>query len=103
MKALDKRAIRMDDLDTGDESSRSIKEFSISPAKSVALFVDPNRTPCITQAGRMKSRKVTSGYGNSGRFTALLNCAAYTAASNKGKNSGGAQACGWRIIPRMLR
>ena len=31
----------MDDLDTGDESNRSIKEFSISPAKSVALFVDP--------------------------------------------------------------
>ena len=33
----------------------------------------------------------------------VINCAAYTAASNKGKNSVGAQACGWRIIPKMLR
>ena len=41
MNALDRRA-RIDDLDTGDESSRSIKD-AISPAKSVALFVDPNR------------------------------------------------------------
>ena len=80
----------MDDLYTGDESRRSIKEFSISPAKSVALFVEPKRTPCITQAGRIKSRKVTSGYGNSGRLTALLNCDAYTAANSKGKNSVGA-------------
>ena len=49
MNALDRRAIRIDDLDTGDESSRSIKDFRYR-RQSVALFVDPNRTPCITQA-----------------------------------------------------
>ena len=45
MNALDKRAISIDDRDTGEESKRSMNEFSMSAARSVALFVEPNKTP----------------------------------------------------------
>ena len=79
-----------------------MNESSISLAKSVALFVEPNKTPCITHAGKMKSRKLISAYGNPGIFTALLNCDAYTAARSIGKNKLGAHDCGCLIIPKML-
>jgi hypothetical protein len=45
MKALANRARRIEALETGETKSLSMNEFSISAARSEALFVDPNRTP----------------------------------------------------------
>ena len=73
--------------DTGDARRRSKKPSWMSRARPDPTDMPPNITACVIVAGRMKSRKLSTG-GNPGNAVASPNDATESAANTSGNSDG---------------
>ena len=97
-----RRPTRMNERDTGEDTSRSKKPSWMSRAMSLPPVVAPKSTPWMTVAASWKSRNECT-FGNPGRRVARWNAAVLRAANSSGKNRDGNSASGWRSVPRIER